>query len=541
MNAIAPAVEIKQIPLGNLADSPFQKPRVSKRGNLDELAASMREVGVLEPLLVRPISRDRYEIVAGHRRKLGAALAKLEQVPCIVHGYTDDQVLEIQTVENSQRADVHPLDEADNFAELIKRGRTPAQLAEKIGRPSSYVLQRLQLCELGPECRKALDEEKITLAVALMIARIPDRKLQAEALAEVGERGQAAALTAKRAGEVIRGRFMLRLAEAPFDRGSAELVKKAGACTVCPKRSGNALELFSDVDSPDVCTDPACYRSKLDAHWERVIAEAKVKGTKVLADSAARKVFSQHSERASYDSQYVSLDEDHYDTASGRHVTARTALKGSDVEPTLARNPYSGQIHELVPRKAFELAMKARKREGAKASGSSAKPKKPSAVDKAAAEREAIKAEAKKRADEQVVIALGERVLKLGAKADAVLFELLLPSLANDGFDAAAAAMKRRGLEPKGSYTPAVLKWAQGAKVDEVRALVVELAIGEMVDAYGNIAASEEKRLDGLCKRLGVDRAALHKRATEAVKAARSKAPAASKASKASTKAKSKR
>jgi ParB family chromosome partitioning protein len=149
------------IPREQLAHSPFQKTRVSNRGNLEELAASMREVGVLEPLIVRPAPAGApegitHELVAGHRRDLAAEIAGLPAVPCLVRDYSDDQVLEVIAVENGQRSDLHPLDESDVFAQLVARGRTPAQVADKVGRQASYVAQRLKLAELCEKGRKAL-------------------------------------------------------------------------------------------------------------------------------------------------------------------------------------------------------------------------------------------------------------------------------------------------------------------------------------------------------------------------------------------------
>ncbi len=526
MNAIAPVqTQIIQVELPDLADSPFQKKRVSDRGNVDELAASMREVGVLEPLLVRLNSKlgaATYETVAGHRRKRGAALAELKTVPCMVGEYTDDQVLEIQTVENSQRADVHPLDEADNFAELVKRGRTTAQIAERIGRPSAYVVKRLQLCELAPDCRKALDEDRITLGVAEMIARIPDRQLQADALRAVGSNEHAHALPAKRAGEVIRDRFMLRLADAPFDRGDAELVKKAGACMACPKRSGNALELFADVDSPDVCTDPTCYRSKLDAHWTKVNAAAKDNGTKVLADSTAKKVFSpQGGERTAHDSEWIGLDEEHYSAATGRNTKVRAALKGLDVEPTLARNPHTGKIHELVPRKAYDAAVAKAKRanDTARSSSSGSKKKgKAGAEDKAQRERDALKAEITDRAKQHLTVEIGDKVEKSGAKADLAVFRLIAPWVAANAYEGRDEALKRRGL----NFTK-FNGWAAKASESALRSFIAEALVGDMFSLYGAPSKDDEREVDALCKLIGVDRAAITKHAAEVVTAEKSK------------------
>jgi ParB/RepB/Spo0J family partition protein len=531
MNAIAPLPETSvAIARAVIAPSPFQKPRVSARGNLDELAASIREVGIIEPPIVRPAPRGvhakgiAYELVAGHRRIAAAELAGLQDVTCIVREYTDDQVLETQMVENSQRADIHPLDEADNFAELVKRGRTAAQIADKIGRSTAYVVQRLALCNLSAESRKALDEDRITLALALLLARIPDKKLQAQALEEVDENSHGEIVTAKRGGEIIRERYMLRLADAPFDTSSAELVAAAGACSVCPKRSGNQTELFADVDSPDVCTDPTCYRGKLDAHFKLISAAAAKTGHKVLPAKQAKNVFSKYG-GINY-GKLQSLDEDVWD--GNRHVKARKLVKDSKVEVVLAQNPHTGTIHELVPRAALDRVVASQRKESSAKSKSSSRggSKEPavSKEEKARRAREALKADVKKRAEELTIAAIAERIEKLGDKADSVVFDVVLVELSMNLYEGIERATARRGIEPK-KMSPieiekAVLKWKSEATLPQIRSFIVEAMISEGTYGVG------ERRIAELCKELGVDRKAIEKEADASLKAERAK-PAA--------------
>lgn len=194
--------------------------------------------GVIQPIIVRKRKAGGWEIVFGHRRHAGSVLAKRDTIPAIVRDLTDDEVFEQQLIENVQRADMHPLDEADAFKRMIDRGKTVQYIAERVGRPTTYVAQRLKLCELGKDARDALDGDEISLGVAVLIARVP-ASLQAEALEDLGSyRGdQVSAADARR---TLEERYLLRLDHAPFDIASAELVPKAGACTVTITRTRGA-------------------------------------------------------------------------------------------------------------------------------------------------------------------------------------------------------------------------------------------------------------------------------------------------------------
>lgn len=280
----APALaneQIHSIPIGSLKESPTNTRRTW--GDLDELAASFRDVGILQPLVARRLN-GHYELVFGHRRFRAAQKAKLELVPVIVRVMSDAQALEAQVIENLQRKDQHPLEEAEGFEQLHKLGWSAEDMAAKIGKSRAYVFERIKLLDLCKTLRDAFYKDAFGASVALYLARLPSEKLQLEAWKAVQvpkwdvDRG--ITLSARRALGIINQHFMLRLADAPFDRGDAELVPAAGSCKDCPKRTGNQKELFADVSSPDVCTDPPCFESKRKAHVKAerdLLAEKGVK------------------------------------------------------------------------------------------------------------------------------------------------------------------------------------------------------------------------------------------------------------------------
>jgi ParB/RepB/Spo0J family partition protein len=319
--------------------SPFNHRK--KFEKIDELAESMRSKGVVSPITVRPTSKYidtavTHELVVGERRWRAAKIAKLAVMPAIERDLSDQDVLEIQLIENVQRADVHPLEEADGYKDLIdKHGYDVERIVAKTGKSESYVYGRLKLCALAPVPRKAFLEDKLNAEIALLIARIPDPKLQAQAtkdvlgegdwqvyqqggvaLAQVNEtedRGKADSLplSVRQARVFLRRRYMLRLDQAPFEVADTLLLPKAGACTTCPHRTGNQRELFSDVPSADVCTNPPCFDAKKKALWDRKAAEASRAGVRVLNERETKNVFDQyHPTRVKHDSAYVDPADD---------------------------------------------------------------------------------------------------------------------------------------------------------------------------------------------------------------------------------------
>lgn len=139
---------VREVPIEHVQPNPDQPRRRFNEEALAELADSIREKGVLQPLLVRELGQG-FEIVAGERRWRAAQIAKLHVVPVIVKDYSDTEVLEVAIIENIQRADLSPVEEATAFRQLIERfGHTQEKLAETLGKSRSYIANALRLLSL---------------------------------------------------------------------------------------------------------------------------------------------------------------------------------------------------------------------------------------------------------------------------------------------------------------------------------------------------------------------------------------------------------
>lgn len=199
---------------------------------------------------MRPNS-DGYEIVAGARRFRAAQLAALEEIAARVVNLSDEQALEWTLIENSQRVDVHPYEEARGFERLLDLpGYDVAALAEKTGKSESLIYSRLALLSLIPDAAEAFESERITASHANLIARLP-HELQSQAFAACWRKTyqdtEAILLPAKYLSAWISNNVYLPLSEAPFDCEDATLNESGGPCSTCPKRSGFNTALFSDV------------------------------------------------------------------------------------------------------------------------------------------------------------------------------------------------------------------------------------------------------------------------------------------------------
>jgi ParB/RepB/Spo0J family partition protein len=353
--------QIRTLPLTTLSVSDTG-PQVARRAHfakaeLAELTASIREHGVLQPIVVRQLpGAEKFEIVAGERRFLGAKQAGLSEIPALVGAWNDEQVLEVQLIENLQRADLHPLQEAEGYEQLMKlHGHHADELGDRVGKSKAYVYGRLKLLALCKEARASFYDDKLNPSTALLLARIPDAGLQKKALKEITEHkrgyGEAAEpLSVREAAKHIQDEYMLRLASAGFKTEDATLLPAAGACGPCPKRTGNQPELFGDVKGTDVCTDVACFRRKIAAHAERVISAAKTSGQQVIVGPAAKKV-ARYGADSSLDG-YVRLDARDYGSAKG---TYRAAL-GKQYVPTLLQDPDTGKMIEVAPNRDVDKA-----------------------------------------------------------------------------------------------------------------------------------------------------------------------------------------
>lgn len=364
--------DFRSIPVAALTFS-TTRAQTERRAHFDkagmaELAASIKAHGVMQPILVRPLTDGptakgfSFEVVAGERRALASKAAGVAEIPATVRELTDEQCLELQLIENLQRQDLHELAEAEGYESLLKLGHSIEDMAAKTGKSKGTIYARMKLLALTPAARGAFYQGKIAASVALLLARIPVAKLQDEALKEVsaehirvddtGDRDGATYrdhMSVRAAIAHIHQNYMLKLSGAPFKPSDPDLVPKAGACGVCPKRTGNQPELFGDVKGADVCTDPICFKQKVLAHSERLLAAAKDSGQMILTGSAAKKV-------AAYgiDNRlegYVKLEARDFN-AKG---TYRQTL-GKSYVPALLQDPESGLVIQIAPQKDVEKA-----------------------------------------------------------------------------------------------------------------------------------------------------------------------------------------
>ncbi|MDO8626252.1 MAG: ParB/RepB/Spo0J family partition protein [Candidatus Magasanikbacteria bacterium] len=174
------------VPLSEITANPNQPRKNFAPAELEELAASIKEHGILQPLLVSEKSDGGYELIAGERRLRAARRAGLTSVPVIVKKYSDETKLSISLIENIQRADLNPIEEAFAYKRLIEEfGLTQEAVASKVGKSRPSVANMIRLLELPNEVQQALIDGKISTGQARAVLSIGDKKAQLDILASM--------------------------------------------------------------------------------------------------------------------------------------------------------------------------------------------------------------------------------------------------------------------------------------------------------------------------------------------------------------------
>lgn len=345
---------------------------------LAELTANIKAGGVHQPVLLRKLPASRledtahlkprptHELVCGERRFRACVAAGLKNIPAMVAELTDDQALEVQVVENLQRTDLSALEEAEGYEVLMQTAHITAdQVAEKIAKSRAYVYGRIKLLDLGTDGREALKQGVIDASRALLLARIPDTKLQSKALSEIVRTNHhLGVMSAREAAEHIRDRYMLKLSAAVFDTKDAFLTD-AAACKSCTKRTGANPDLFADVKGADVCTDPQCFDKKTQAHHAAVRLSAEKMGCTVIDGREAKELMP--SKWAGIEG-FARLDVA-ADSPTGKPLRKELAkvMEKEDIKPTMLANPHvPGEVIACIPTALVaELLAKAGKDEAA--------------------------------------------------------------------------------------------------------------------------------------------------------------------------------
>ena len=169
----ATRAQLREIGVDKILPNPAQ-PRLSyEEESLTDLAASIREHGVLQPILVRPVG-NQYELIAGERRWRASRMAERAAIPAIVVEFDEQTALEVSIIENLQREDVSPLEEATMFRKMLDLGYSVRQLAQKIGKDKGYVENRIRLAEAPPEIRELVSLRRDTISHAYELMKIGD-------------------------------------------------------------------------------------------------------------------------------------------------------------------------------------------------------------------------------------------------------------------------------------------------------------------------------------------------------------------------------
>lgn len=495
-------------------------------GDIESLAASIRKNGIECALLGRP-SKDQpgmVEIVWGKRRRRAAQIAGVTVLPIVVREMTDLEVLDAQFVENQDRKDFTPLEEATLYRTYRDEHRLSIEtIAERVSRSESYVRRRVKLLELIPSAQEALakgadDVGGLEVGAAEALACYP-ATVQDLALAHMRRTATEPGMTGAQARVWLAQKFTLKLASPPFDPEDGALVATAGRCSTCPKRTGNQGALFADI-AEDTCTDPTCYDAKASESWNRRSIDLEMKGYKVLSENEAIEVFggrvggsTEWIAQQPVSQKYVALDErvmsDGEETTYRKLLGGKAALKGAQV--LVARHPRTGATFELLDAK--EATTLAEKRvEAGKL------PELPTTLEKHTDAAKERKREEKKREKDNraalvyvvaAVVATITKVKKLDESVARILARLVLAATTPD---VQRYVAERRDLWTKDDETTA--EQALEAHIEQLPAMACVALVWEFVALRGIVGPhapeiTKESLIGQTVRALGLDLSAL--------------------------------
>lgn len=191
---------ITYLSIDSVRPNPYQPRKQFSKGALEELCGSIQQYGVIQPINVRKISNNNYELVAGERRLRAAIMAGLKEIPAIVININDNESAVMALIENLQREDLNYMEEAEGYNNLInEHGFTQEELAQKIGKSQSTVANKIRLLRLSPLVKKILADNNLTERHARSLLKLHDEQLQLKVLKHVCERG----LNVKKTEELV--------------------------------------------------------------------------------------------------------------------------------------------------------------------------------------------------------------------------------------------------------------------------------------------------------------------------------------------------
>ena len=296
--------ELREIPLSQIKTNGNVR-TVTSNTEDKELAKSVQEKGVIEPIIIR---KEGTVLIAGHRRLAAAKVAKLKAIPARVMDVTEQEALEIQVIENLQRKDLTPLEEAEAYAKLLEQNGTeevwdhkgkktlPSKeferrvglLAKTVGKNKTHIMRVLRLIELPSTVKNWIKSGKLTAMHGALLVDLPDesrQKVIAKHLAiEIRNMAPGDTYPVSELKNYIERTFERKLTEAPFPV-DCEFAGQV-ACTACPYNSGNAMSLFAGASLGN-CRQNTCWNKKRDQVYRDIKAEVEKKN-KVISGTKVR-------------------------------------------------------------------------------------------------------------------------------------------------------------------------------------------------------------------------------------------------------------
>ncbi|MDR7318680.1 ParB/RepB/Spo0J family partition protein [Brevibacillus nitrificans] len=188
-NLIEEGEQVKEVSVSEIRPNPYQPRKEFEPAAIEELAQSIKEHGIIQPLIVRKSIKG-FELVAGERRLRAAKLSGLKQVPVVVKAYTDQQLMEIALIENLQRENLNPLEEAEAYEKLIAHhDYTQDQLAQRIGKSRPHVANMLRLLQLPETIRKMVSMAELSMGHARALLAVTKEQAQQQLAKDVVEKG----------------------------------------------------------------------------------------------------------------------------------------------------------------------------------------------------------------------------------------------------------------------------------------------------------------------------------------------------------------
>ncbi len=182
--------KILSIAIEKVKPNPYQPRKHFDKAALEELSQSIKQYGVLQPINVRKIGANNYELVAGERRLRASKMANLEEIPVIIVNMTDNDSAVVALIENLQREDLSFMEEAEGYFHLIsEHGLTQEELAQKVGKSQSTIANKMRLLKLPPMVKKIINDNKLTERHARALLKLPDEQLQLKVLNKVCQKG----------------------------------------------------------------------------------------------------------------------------------------------------------------------------------------------------------------------------------------------------------------------------------------------------------------------------------------------------------------